>query len=1295
MNIETFPTSSNYEIYSEAKFTPITQEDLKQSFQINKEASTFGEFVTLDAFNSAVNQAEGSWTPRNMSYQLLAEATQIGGGSPTADITNNQSTANQADTTCQTVETLAQTTVDPKAIATDEVKSACNNASKKAATTAYTLASDFGNGAVQLIALSGLGFKGNSVKLHSDTVTSLRSPHITQTAQDFSITGNNSVQIGSNLTNIKSKSFINVTDTHVTQSKNSATVTTGTSSNVATNLSISGTNEVTVMGQNKVAIASAATLGVQGKNIGIFAKDSLESQSQNIKFTAGNPLALLDAIPAASPFDVGNVTGTSTDTTFETAGDVPTEAGTNTDTNGVGSIVDALIPSANIELTTWSNILGSNSTAVIGSTGIGFNTQGLIASLSNTSYSSGTLGNYVLSEVQSVVGTQLHQVWFTAMGTTMGGPPLIPVAFPVPNAVIPPAFPTFPKIPTAELAACLPKDKKKKDTSSNLPPYDATQANIPNTSGPITVQGTTSTESKLPQFDPSKATDTLDPTKNKYTGETLDLPEFNKTNSATSLITSDGVVKLPFTVDGVAANAPTTELGVSHDVTKLGNGYVNPGIYLNKPDPNSEESIANGNFLIDMWEEEFYEDDLDELTTDYLRLGIEDVDLPGVPYDVMSEFLPDFESYFNSKLQGNLSPSDVETELRTGDTELQGFLKSYPDSLSDLVKAYEDFQAKQAIGGLGFLSIFSSLGSVTSAFTSGNIFSIAGSVISVANKFGAKIPSSISSGISSAGGLINAAQGGDLLKIGGALINTANSFGANIPTGITGSLGVLIKDFSLGSIVNLISSTRLISGLGSDQLGLLAQVSSILSQKTEPATSTNLSNYNPSKADPTLTGGYTGDSVNLPSFEPSSTLTLDSKTQQVISMILGYGLGKFGLNAAQSKVITDLTKGKLPTNEEAILLVLQEAGFSSLSSTNITDLVNLFKNVQSGNYLGAILDKDQLGSLSKTLSGFNIGGVSKILDALGSGTELFKALASIPDLLNLMNSYDIPTLSQIGLVFSCLDLFDKAKDVYSSVSALTSNFKNTPNSRLTPSQEAESPVFEAQYFDSTQNNLATSRALDNLPRLVQTYNSLSNEASIPSKSTVSQPVDTGRIAVIIDNSPVGKLPLTIANYVAAENPEVTKEAIVNILGNVLAKASDISLDPCFKLPRLNLNDSTITVNQIENKYLYFSIPNLEALYRDLSLLPSLNDLIRIRVSGFISEDGEFLTPYQTNDQFTPSNYNYQITQFNTKLNLGLAQLEHSQPMIILQTEAGLLYEYSIDAIGTILYPIVEDSYLLK
>ena len=1164
MTIETFPTSSNYEIYSKAKLTPITQEDLKQSFQINKEASSFGEFVTSDVFNSAVNQAEGSWTPRNMSYQVLAEAAQIGSSSSIADITNNQSTANQADTTCQTVETLAQTTVDPKAIATDEVKSACNNASKKAATTAYTLSSDFANGALNLIALTGLGFKGNSVKLHSDTITSLRSPHITQTAQDFSITGNNSVQIGSNLTNLKSKSFINVTDTHVTQSKNSAKVTTGTETRTAANSNNFTTGKHQIIANEVVAAGS--DVGIVANNTAQFHGKSgvLVNSQGNIEITTGQ--ALSDLAPAAE----GEIVDT----------------------------VESILNTAQVVIKAFDQLTNTFSSQVVSDQGIGQNTLKNIVSFAGGSNYSSATGTNALVGTNAMMGTPNQSFMINGMGTQLGFIPYVPVVEPVfgiDGITEPAPFPTFPKIPTAQLEACLPKDKKKKpsdkapgtSSDTNLPPYDASQANIPDTSGPITVQGTKSQESKLPQFDPSKATTDLDPAKNVYTGEFVDLPEFNKTNAATSLITSDGVVKLPFTVDGATANAPTADLGIA-PLSKLGNGFVNPGIYLNKPDFNSEESIANGNFLIDTWEEEFYQDDLDELTSDYLRLGIEDIDLPGVTYEVMSEFLPDFESYFNAKLQENLSPSEVKADLRTGSTELQVFLDSYPDSLPDLVRAYEEFQAKQAIGGLSFLSIFDGLGSLSKSLAGGDLFSIAGTVINTASNLGVKVPSIISSGVN--------------------------------------DLGVLIKDFSIGNVVNLISNTGLIKGLDSSQLSLLTQVSGILSQKAEPVTSFNLPSYDPSKADPTLTGGFTGDSVNLPSFEPSSNLTLDSKTQQVINAVLNYGLGKFGLNAAQSKVITDLTKGNLPTNEEAILMVLQEAGFNSLSASNINDLVSLFNNVQSGNYLGAILEKDQFDSLKNVLGGFNAGGVSKVLDALGSGTELFKALNSIPDLLNLMNDYDIPTLSQIGLVFNCLDLFGKAKDVYSNVSALTSNFKSTPNYSLTPSQEANSPIFEPQYFDPAQDNLATSIALDNLPRIIQAYNSVSETSRVVTSNPDIITTNTNTSSSTPSagtTSRVNPLVNIISQAVASENPNVTSEAATNIISNALSVASSITLDPCFRLPKLNLNDASITVSQIEDKYLYFSVPNLEALYQDLSLLPSLNDLVRIRVSGFISEDGEF------------------------------------------------------------------------
>jgi hypothetical protein len=297
------------------------------------------------------------------------------------------------------------------------------------------------------------------------------------------------------------------------------------------------------------------------------------------------------------------------------------------------------------------------------------------------------------------------------------------------------------------------------------------------------------------------------------------------------------------------------------------------------------------------------------------------------------------------------------------------------------------------------------------------------------------------------------------------------------------------------------------------------------------------------------------------------------------------------------------------------------------------DLSQLIKDSKSGDVL-KILTGDSLEGLLTTVLGANTAGnLSKVFNVVKSAVGLYDSVKLLPDLLNLMNKHNIPAIDQVGIALNCLDLFNKTKGLLDSIKGL-GNGKNT------------------------------AALLENTGRLAELKNTLDS----------------------LDNT-------TLKEVNDQLNQELDEE--IDLVEYKRTLNSNLVLDTCFKLPKLNIFQSEIEVLELRPQSIVFKLTNFDILKSDIYLLPKRNDLVQLRVAGFYSlSSKEYLVPYQTDFQYTPSVYTFVISQYNTVSNVGVAFYDKSYSSIVLENEEGLLYKFNTEAIGNSLNLDIVDSYLL-
>ncbi|MEI2418828.1 hypothetical protein V6O07_01020 [Arthrospira platensis SPKY2] len=140
---------------------------------------------------------------------------------------------------------------------------------------------------------------------------------------------------------------------------------------------------------------------------------------------------------------------------------------------------------------------------------------------------------------------------------------------------------------------------------------------------------------------------------------------------------------------------------------------------------------------------------------------------------------------------------------------------------------------------------------------------------------------------------------------------------------------------------------------------------------------------------------------------------------------------------------------------------------------------------------------------------------------------------------------------------------------------------------------------------------------------------------------------------------------------------------------------------CKGLPKLTLQDSNVIIQSIypENNLIEFSAPiALEKNTRNtkLSDLVSKGDIIRTLVDYYVfKRDNSILKPFKSNSQYSSSNLDFLITDFNYNTLVGYAIVSPNQKNLLLQGELNVNYEILIKNLLMKVKPIFIESYLLK
>lgn len=213
---------------------------------------------------------------------------------------------------------------------------------------------------------------------------------------------------------------------------------------------------------------------------------------------------------------------------------------------------------------------------------------------------------------------------------------------------------------------------------------------------------------------------------------------------------------------------------------------------------------------------------------------------------------------------------------------------------------------------------------------------------------------------------------------------------------------------------------------------------------------------------------------------------------------------------------------------------------------DVIDIVNdveeftnqLLIDYESGD-LNTLLTGPGIRGLLTTILGQNSSGqlntvFSTIEDVLG----IAQAIQALPELLQLLDDYNVPVLDQVSTVLNCLDLFNKIKD-------LLDNFRpsDSPNAR-------------------------TVRTVQELPRLIQavnTVNEVINNPNVDEDAVLPPEVNRSVINVELNLSRCFKLPQWTVDEATVNVREIQNQFIFFEASQLLLIQNDLT-------KRVSLND---------------------------------------------------------------------------------------------------------------------------
>lgn len=450
----------------------------------------------------------------------------------------------------------------------------------------------------------------------------------------------------------------------------------------------------------------------------------------------------------------------------------------------------------------------------------------------------------------------------------------------------------------------------------------------------------------------------------------------------------------------------------------------------------------------------------------------------------------------------------------------------------------------------------------------------------------------------------------------------------------------------------------------------------------------------------------------------------DTQVQEEITNIITKTIDK-ELNKQLSKII-GLSPSNIQEIIEQVKEIEVGKGFSIEQRNN---LINRIGTIVGGDKyvegekiyksVSGIIEQINKGDINSLLAGeginnilgyiigpSNVGILNEVKDIYTKGKDIYETLKVVPSLIKMMNDYEIPLLNQINTALSCLDLMNKATDLIESLTDLfdsndksKSKDKSKTEGRQEEIDNPHSPILnkdeeskegskekeEAEEDKKKEKQLEceeseeeiniesdectkrerTIEIIENLPRLIQIYNSIKETPTIVLEPTYKDEI---------------------------EITPITKEEIEEI-----KKAEiEIPISACYTIPELNYLEAKVGIVQVSNNKVLFQVSNKVLLdYNEKEIKPGIGKVVQLNITEFVNaKTGEKLTISRDCKFYTPAVYSFEILDYKEEGNIGLASIIPLVSRIYLENGQGVVYEYDVSDIGRRLIPTIKDSYLL-
>ncbi|MBD2201539.1 hypothetical protein H6G33_09290 [Calothrix sp. FACHB-1219] len=389
-----------------------------------------------------------------------------------------------------------------------------------------------------------------------------------------------------------------------------------------------------------------------------------------------------------------------------------------------------------------------------------------------------------------------------------------------------------------------------------------------------------------------------------------------------------------------------------------------------------------------------------------------------------------------------------------------------------------------------------------------------------------------------------------------------------------------------------------------------------------------------------------------------------------------------------------------------------------LNNDDLSQLaIKLVNNEQADKYLSELLAKEVEKQITNLLPADLRNVVPAIKDLIIS-IESGKPL----DEQTLTNQIS-NILSASGIVNS--NDLNKARTVYSSIKGIISDVsnKNIGNilkdvlngnnlETLVSTIFGDSSGLIGQTFNFIRQGIGAVEAISKIPDLIK----LMDSYKIPGLEQVNIALSCldlfNKVKGLIDAFPKARgsnqSAMSLLEYspriiqtinTINEDDELLEDNLdedelnsIEVLKNIKINAT---LDTCFRVPVLSLFEADITVEDVQMGIVTFSLNSLDILSSKYASLPRRGDRVQLVIPSYTKVNSNTkLIPYQTEFQYTATVHTFIIDSFDVVRNKGIAYYEPTVGSIILEDNDGLLYEYSSQALGVHIEPIITEAYLL-